>query len=90
MKKHETKKNSRRWVIRAMGTFLVVLALLTFFSNTIMNATIPLVVTATAQRGNLSYTRSATGQLESDNKIEVKGLDGRTVDQVLHTNYDTV
>lgn len=90
MKKHENKKRSRRWVIRAMVTFLVVLALLTFFSNTIMNATIPLVVTANAQRGNLSYTNTATGQLVSDNQIEVKGLDGRTVDQVLHTNYDPV
>lgn len=90
MKKHENKKNSRRWVIRAMAAFLVILALLTFFSNTIMNMTIPLVVTATAMRGNLSYTNSATGQIVSDNQIEVKGLEGRTVSEVLVSNYDTV
>ncbi|MBR3533143.1 MAG: HlyD family efflux transporter periplasmic adaptor subunit [Clostridiales bacterium] len=90
MKKHESKKNSRRWVIRAMVTFLVVLALLTFFSNTIMNATIPLVVTSTATRGNLAFTNSATGQVVSDSEIKVKGLEGRTVSEVLHTNYDQV
>ena len=90
MKKHENKKSSRRWVIRAMAVFLVVLALLTFFSNTIMNMTIPLVVTGTAMRGNLSYTNSATGQIVSDNQIEVKGLEGRTVSEVLVSNYDMV
>ena len=90
MKKHENTKGSRRWVVRAMVTFLVVLALLTFFSNTIMNATIPLVVTANAMRGNLSYTNTATGILESDNQVEVKALDGRTVSEVHFTNYDTV
>ena len=90
MKKHENKKSSRRWVIRAMAAFLVVLALLTFFSNTIMNMTIPLVVTGTAMRGNLSYTNSATGQIVSDNQIEVKGLEGRTVSEVLVSNYDMV
>lgn len=90
MKKHENTKSSRRWVIRAMVTFLVVLALLTFFSNTIMNATIPLVVTANAMRGNLSYTNTATGTLQSDDQVEVKGLDGRTVSEVHFTNYDTV
>ena len=90
MKKHENTKSSRRWVIRAMVTFLVVLALLTFFSNTIMNATIPLVVTANAMRGNLSYTNTATGTLQSDDQFEVKALDGRTVSEVHFTNYDTV
>lgn len=90
MKKHENAKGSRRWVVRAMVTFLVVLALLTFFSNTIMNATIPLVVTANAMRGNLSYTNTATGTLQSDDQVEVKGIDGRTVSEVHFTNYDTV
>lgn len=90
MKKHENTKGNRKWVIKAMIGFIAVLAVLTFFSNTIMNATIPLVMTSNAMRGNLSYTNSATGQLVSDNQIEVKGLEGRTVERVIGSNYDLV
>ena len=90
MKKHENQKSDRKWVLKAMIGFVAVLALLTFFSNTIMNMFIPLVVTSTAMRGNLAYTNSATGSIVADGQIEVKGIDGRTVDQVLHTNYDSV
>ena len=85
----ETKK-SRRWVVRAMIAFVAILALLTFFSNTIMNATIPRVMTASAMRGNLANSNSATGQLVSDDEVKVKGLENRVVDQVLCTNYDMV
>ena len=90
MKKHENQKSDRKWVIKAMIVFLAVLAILTFFSNTIMNLTIPLVVTSYAMRGNLAYTNSATAQLVSDDKYEVKGLDGRTVSTVEASNYDLV
>ena len=90
MKKHEETKSNRKWVFKAMIAFIAILAVLTFFSNTIMNLTIPIVVTSTAMRGNLAYTNSATAQLVSDNQIEVKGLEGRTVAQVVCSNYDTV
>ena len=90
MKKHENQKSNRKWVIKAMIGFIAVLALLTFFSNTIMNLTIPLVVTSTAMRGNLAYTNSATGTVVADGQVEIKGLDGRTVSEVLVSNYDNV
>ena len=85
-------KGSRRRtkVIKAMIAFVIILALLTFFSNTIMNLTIPKVMGTYASRGNLSYSNSARGQITVDNQTEVKGLDGRTVEQVLVGNYDTV
>ena len=73
-----------------MVAFVVILALLTFFSNTIMNLTIPKVMGSYASRGNLSYSNSARGTITVDNQTEVKGLDGRTVDKVLVTNYDNV
>ncbi len=73
-----------------MIAFVVILALLTFFSNTIMNLTIPKVMGTYASRGNLSYSNSAKGKITVDNQTEVKGLDGRTVDKVLVTNYDSV
>lgn len=85
-------KGSRRRtkVIKAMIAFVIILALLTFFSNTIMNLTIPKVMGSYASRGNLSYSNSARGQITVDNQTEVKGLDNRTVEQVMVTNYDLV
>lgn len=83
-------KRDRKWVVRAMVAFVLVLALLTFFSNTIMNATIPKVTGVNAVRGNLSHTNSASSQIEVANKIDLKGIEGREVDRVLLTDYDYV
>ena len=80
----------RSRVVKAMVAFVAVLALLTFFSNTIMNLTIPKVLGAYASRGNLSYSNSARGNITVDNQTEVKGLDGRVVEEVLVSNYDSV
>lgn len=80
----------RAKVIKAMVAFIVVLALLTFFSNTIMNLTIPKVMGAYASRGNLSYSNNARGTVSVENKTDIKGLDGRTVDQVKVENFDLV
>ncbi len=80
----------RSRVVKAMIAFVAVLALLTFFSNTLMNLTIPKVMGAYASRGNLSYSNSARGTITVENQTEVKGLEGRTVDQVKVTNYDLV
>ena len=77
-------------VIKAMIAFIVILALLTFFSNTIMNLTIPKVMGSYASRGNLSYSNNARGTITVDNQTEVKGLEGRTVEKVLVGNYDLV
>ena len=80
----------RTKVIKAMIAFVIILALLTFFSNTIMNLTIPKVLGSYASRGNLSYSNNARGTIEIENKTEVKGLDGRVVDEVLVGSFDTV
>jgi multidrug resistance efflux pump len=80
----------RSRVVKAMVAFVAVLALLTFFSNTLMNLTIPKVMGTYASRGNLSYSNSARGTITVENQTEVKGLEGRVVDQVKVTNYDTV
>ena len=80
----------RARVIKAMIAFVAILAVLTFFSNTIMNMTIPKVLGSYASRGNLSYSNSARGTITVDNQVEIKGLDGRTVDEIKVTNYDPV
>jgi len=81
---------SRRWVVRAMISFVAILALLTFFSNTIMNMTIPKVVGAYAVRGNLSSTNSSTGMIEANEKTDIISIGGRTVDKVEVSYLDYV
>ena len=80
----------RAKVIKAMIAFVVILALLTFFSNTIMNLTIPKVVGSYASRGNLSYSYSKRGYIEIANQTEIKGLEGREVEEVLVDTYASV
>ncbi|SMC61954.1 Multidrug resistance efflux pump [Oscillospiraceae bacterium] len=84
------RRKNRSWVVRAIISFVAILALLTFFSNTIMNATIPKVMAQNATKGNLSFTNSATGVIEADTKTEVKSINGREIDQVLVRNYVSV
>lgn len=83
-------KKNRKWVTRAIIAFVVIMGLLVFFSNTIMNMTIPKVVGAYASRGNLSYTNSSTGTIEIVNKTDIVGIEGREIDEVLLRDYDWV
>ena len=80
-------KKNRKWVVRAIVSFVAILALLTFFSNTIMNATIPKVIGQNAVRGNLSSTNSATGTITPDLKTDIKSIANREIDHVLVGNY---
>ncbi len=87
------KKNTRKWVVRAIVAFLAILLILTFFSNTIMNATIPKVVAENAVWGNLSSQTTATATIDIENKTKYKvpkELEGRKVESVEITNYDDV
>lgn len=84
------KKDSRKWVVRAIIAFVVILGLLTFFSNTIMNATIPKVIGAYASRGNLSYSNNATGVVDIANKTEVIGIEGREIASVEVNEFEYV
>ena len=80
----------RAKVIKAMIAFVIVLALLTFFSNTLMNMTIPKVMGSYASRGNLSYSYSSKGNIKVENQTEVKGLNNREVESVNVWDYSEV
>ena len=85
------KKKTRKWVVRAIVAFHVIMLLSTFFSNTIMNATIPKVVAEYSQRGTLSFAHTAKSTVDIVNKIEYKvpkDLAGRKIKSVDVTNYD--
>ena len=85
----ETTKK-RKWVTRAIIIFAAGLLLLTFFSNTIMNLMIPKVMGKRASRGNLAYTNNATAQVDPVVSYRVKSVEGRSVDQVMVSDYDEV
>ena len=80
----------RKKVVRLMVVFVAALALLTFFSNTIMNLTIPKVMGTYPSRGNISYSNSAKGEVVVENQTKIQGLEGRVVDAVKVSNYDIV
>lgn len=84
------KVKNRKWVTKAIIIFVAGLLVLTFFSNTIMNLMIPKVIGKRAGRGNLSYTNNSTAQVEPVTSYRVKGIEGRTIDQVMVTDYDYV
>ncbi|MCR5060481.1 MAG: hypothetical protein K6A80_05540 [Saccharofermentans sp.] len=84
------KVKNRKWVTKAILFFVAGLLVLTFFSNTIMNLMIPKVIGKRAGRGNLSYTNNSTAPVEPVTSYRVKGIEGRTIDQVIVTDYDYV
>ena len=87
------KKKTRKWVVRAIVAFLAILLILTFFSNTIMNATIPKVVAENAVWGNLSFQNTASGTIDIENKTQYKvpeALEGRKIESINFTNYSDV
>lgn len=70
----ETKPKNRAWVKDAAIVFLVVLLILTFFSNTIMNHSLPEVATQMVTDGTVTAKVRGTGTVEAlgDHKVKAK------------------
>ncbi|MDR0857781.1 MAG: HlyD family efflux transporter periplasmic adaptor subunit [Oscillospiraceae bacterium] len=68
----ETPVAKRGWVKNAAIIFLVILLALTFFSNTIMNATLPEVTTAAVNAGTISAQIRVQGVITPNETYEVK------------------
>ena len=68
----EVKTGNREWVKNAAIIFLVILLILTFFSNTIMNRTLPEITTAYAQSNTITPKVKGTGRVEAQGAYEVK------------------
>lgn|GEM_PF-622527 len=89
MENIETRKKSgkRKWVITFAVVFLVIVALLTFFSNTIMNMSLTKVSAQWPQWGTISVSNRASGVVEAVKTVEVKAFDTRKVEQVFAYDY---
>ncbi|MBE5884154.1 MAG: HlyD family efflux transporter periplasmic adaptor subunit [Lachnospiraceae bacterium] len=79
---NENNKKKREWVKTAAIIFLSVLLVLTFFSNTIMNYSLPEVAAQYVQSGSITAKIRGTGVVESDDPYEVMVKETRKVSSV--------
>ena len=78
----ENGSKRREWVKTAAIVFLAVLLVLTFFSNTIQNYSLPEVATQYVQSGTITAKIRGTGTIESGDPYEVKVTETRKVSGV--------
>ncbi|MEG1908355.1 MAG: hypothetical protein RR147_02045, partial [Oscillospiraceae bacterium] len=75
----EQKVKKRGWVKNAAIIFLTVMLVLTFFSNTIMNRSLPEVAVQYAQSGSITAKIRGTGAVTANESYEVKSEQARKV-----------
>ena len=79
----ETQVKKREWVKTAAIIFLAVLLVLTFFSNTIMNRSLPEVATASVQSGTINAKIRGSGAVSANETYDVTISQTRKVASVL-------
>lgn len=88
MEEKSTKR--REWVKTAAIIFLSVLLVLTFFSNTIMNYSLPEVAAQYVESGSITAKIRGTGTVESEDPYEIKIKESRTIESVRVRKGDKV
>ena len=76
------KVKNRGWVKNVAIIFLAVMLVLTFFSNTIMNRSLPEVTGQSVQPGTITTQVRGDGRIEAAETYEVKSADSRNVQSV--------
>lgn len=79
---NEKDRKKREWVKTAAIVFLAAMLVLTFFSNTIQNWSLPEVATQYVQSGTITAKIRGTGTVESTDPYEVKVTETRKVASV--------
>ena len=87
---NENGKKKREWVKTAAIVFLSVMLVLTFFSNTIMNYSLPEVATQYVQSGTITAKIRGSGTVESGDPYNVEVKESRQVSGVAVHVGDTV
>lgn len=83
-------KKRREWVKNAAIIFLSVMLVLTFFSNTFMNYSLPEVAAQYVQSGTITAKIRGTGTVESGDPYNMKISETRTISSVLVKTGDKV
>ena len=89
MNEKDTKKR-REWVKNAAIIFLTVMLILTFFSNTIMNYSLPEVATQYVQKGTITAKVRGTGNVEATDPYNVIVKETRVISAVAVKQGDAV
>lgn len=84
------KKSRKDWIKNIAIIFLSIMLVLTFFSNSIMNYSLPEVATETVQSGTITAKIRGTGTVESDDPYKVSIGESRTISSVAVKSGDTV
>lgn len=85
-----TSSKKRDWVKNAAIIFLSVMLILTFFSNTIMNYSLPEVATQYVQRGTITAKVRGTGNVEATDPYKVVVKESRVISSVAVKQGDVV
>lgn len=86
----ENKVKNRGWVKNVAIVFLSVLLVLTFFSQTIMNRSLPEVATVYVESGSITAQVRGSGTVEANEVYEVSVQESRVVRSVAIKNGQTV
>lgn len=84
------KKSKKEWIKSVAIIFLIVLLILTFFSNTIMNRSLPEVSAQYCYSGQVTNKVRGTGVVEANDPYVVTVKESRKVESVLVREGDTV
>ena len=83
MNNTDIPKNGKSKIITALlVVFLVIILVLTFFSNTIMNRSLPEITTVSVSAGKLTETVRCQGVVEAEQSYEIKSDGNRTVEKI--------
>lgn len=83
-------KNKKDWMKNIIIIFLTIMLLLTLFSNTITNYSLPQVSTTTVRNGSISPKLRGTGIVESIGAYTVKAVESRNIASVNVSKGDHV
>ena len=86
----EKTSNRKEWVKNVAIIFLSVMLVLTFFSNTIMNYSLPEVATAMIEPGSINAKIRGTGNLTSDDPYKITIQESRKIASVAVKQGDVV
>ena len=86
----EKASNRKEWVKNAAIIFLSVMLVLTFFSNTIMNYSLPEVATAMIEPGSITAKIRGTGNLISEDPYKITIQESRKIASVAVKQGDVV
>ena len=88
MNENTTKR--REWVKNAAIIFLAVMLVLTFFSNTIMNYSLPIVAAQYVNSGSITAKIRGTGTIEAGDPYNVELTQSRVIKSVAVKQGDVV